>query len=182
MAGKIGQYAQRTDVLVENMLRFAQETPLRFEPIQVRPLIESALQLSRITKIGNLHVDLTEEATCPPVRGDSSQLLHVFLQIIANAVDALEGRDAAAFEIFISPSETQVRIEFTDSGPGVKDPERVFDPFYTTKPVGKGTGLGLSTCYGISSNTRVKSLAATCPKGAPYSRFCSLRCGRILSS
>lgn len=149
MAGKIGQYAQRTDALVENMLRFAQETPLRFEPIQLRPLIESALQLSRITKIANLHVDLTEEGSCPMVRGDSSQLLHVFLQIIANAVDALEGRDGGALEIFIRSSPTHARIEFVDSGPGVKDPERVFDPFYTTKAVGKGTGLGLSTCYGI---------------------------------
>jgi two-component system NtrC family sensor kinase len=42
-----------------------------------------------------------------------------------------------------------VVILFSDTGPGVKEPHRVFDPFYTTKPVGKGTGLGLSICYGI---------------------------------
>jgi two-component system NtrC family sensor kinase len=76
-------------------------------------------------------------------------LLHVFLQIIANAIDALEESSGGSFEIFIRRSETQVCIEFADSGAGLKEPERVFEPFYTTKPVGKGTGLGLSTCYGI---------------------------------
>jgi CheY-like chemotaxis protein len=47
--------------------------------------------------------------------------------------------------------EDRLIVEFKDSGPGVKDASRVFDPFYTTKPVGKGTGLGLSICYGIVS-------------------------------
>jgi two-component system NtrC family sensor kinase len=60
-------------------------------------------------------------------------------------------------------------IEFTDSGPGVKDASRVFDPFYTTKPVGKGTGLGLSICYGIVSEhggtIRVRNVP---PRGASF--------------
>jgi len=42
-----------------------------------------------------------------------------------------------------------VIVLFSDNGPGIKEPHRVFDPFYTTKPVGKGTGLGLSICFGI---------------------------------
>jgi two-component system NtrC family sensor kinase len=63
----------------------------------------------------------------------------------------------------------QVFIEFTDSGPGVQDASRVFDPFYTTKPVGKGTGLGLSICYGIitehGGTIRVRNQAT---KGASF--------------
>lgn len=149
MAGKIGQYAQRTDLLVDNMLHFAQETPLRLAPLELKPLVESALHLSRIEKLPNVRVEILEESACPPVRGDSSQLLHVFLQLISNAMDALEESGAGSFTVAIRPDGERVTLEFADSGPGIKEPRRVFEPFYTTKPVGKGTGLGLSTCYGI---------------------------------
>lgn len=149
MAGKIAQYALRTDALVDNMLHFAQETPLRLAPVEVKPLIESALHLSRVAKLPHVRVELAEQGTCPPVRGDSSQLLHVFLQLISNAIDALEEVGGGTFDIVIRPSGSQLLLEFADSGPGFKELHRVFEPFYTTKPVGKGTGLGLSTCYGI---------------------------------
>ena len=149
MAGKIGQYALRTDVLVDNMLHFAQETPLRLAPLDVKPLLESALHLSRIAKLPNVRADLVQEGNCPLVRGDSNQLMHVFLQLISNAVDALEEAGGGTFDIAIRPSGSQLILEFADSGPGLREPQRVFEPFYTTKPVGKGTGLGLSTCYGI---------------------------------
>jgi signal transduction histidine kinase len=149
LAGKIGQYAERTDALVENMQRFAQETPLQLAPVEVKPLLESALHLSRIDKLKNVRVELQAEAACPLVLADSSQLLHVFLQIISNAMDALEEVGGGELVISIRPCEPQVCIQFSDTGPGLRHPEHAFEPFFTTKPVGKGTGLGLSTCYGI---------------------------------
>jgi len=149
LAGKIGQYAERTDALVENMQRFAQETPLELAPVEVTPLLESALHLSRIDRLTNIRVKLEADPACPPVLADSSQLLHVFLQIISNATDALEEVGGGELEISIRPCNPQVCIQFSDTGPGLLHPEHAFEPFFTTKPVGKGTGLGLSTCYGI---------------------------------
>jgi signal transduction histidine kinase len=149
LAGKIGQYAERTDALVEDMQRFAQETPLQLAPVEVQPLLENALHLSRINRLQNIRVQLEAEGTCPPVLADSSQLLHVFLQIISNAMDALEEVGGGELVISIRPCEPQVCIQFADTGPGIRHPEHAFEPFFTTKPVGKGTGLGLSTCYGI---------------------------------
>ena len=149
LAGKIGQYAERTDALVENMQRFAQETPLKLAPVEVKPLLESALHLSSIEKVRNVVVRMEAEPVCPPVLADSSQLLHVFLQIISNAMDALEEVGGGELTISIRPCEPQVCIQFSDTGPGLSHPEHAFEPFFTTKPVGKGTGLGLSTCYGI---------------------------------
>ena len=149
LAAKIGQYAQRTDALAENMQRFAQETPLQLAAVEVKPLVESALHLSRINKLPDLRVEVCEEGSCPAVLADSSQLLHVFLQIISNAIDALQEVGGGELTIHIRPCEPQVCIQFADTGPGIQHPEHVFEPFFTTKPVGKGTGLGLSTCYGI---------------------------------
>jgi signal transduction histidine kinase len=149
MAGKVGQYAQRTDLLVDNMLHFAQEAPIRLAPVEIKPLLESALQLSRIAKLPNVQVDLTQENDCPPVRGDSSHLLRMFLELLSNAVDALQEVNGGLLEIKIRRADSLVVVEFLDSGPGFKNAGRVFEPFYTTKEIGKGTGLGLSTCYGI---------------------------------
>ena len=149
MAGKIGQYAQRTDVLVDNMLHFAKETPLCLAPLDIKAVLESALHLNRVAKLPQIRVDLTHEGECPLVRGDSSQLLLVFLQLISNAVDALSETQGGTLDISLRTSGTNLLLEFADSGPGIKEPQRVFEPFYTTKPVGKGTGLGLSICYGI---------------------------------
>ena len=63
-------------------------------------------------------------------------------------MDALE-ESGGLLEITAQRHDSEVVLQFSDNGPGLRDPERVFDPFYTTKPVGKGTGLGLSAVYGV---------------------------------
>jgi two-component system, NtrC family, sensor kinase len=90
------------------------------------------------------------EPRLPAVTADPHQLEQVFLNIINNAVDAmLEFSKGGKLRVHVFAEDGKVHAEFQDSGPGIKEPNRIFDPFYTTKSVGKGTGLGLSICYGI---------------------------------
>ena len=97
----------------------------------------------------NIRIELQTAATIPAVRGDPNQLLQVFFNIINNAVDAMEEVGGGTLTVRTLSERENVVVTFSDTGPGVSEPRLVFDPFYTTKPVGKGTGLGLSICYGI---------------------------------
>jgi C4-dicarboxylate-specific signal transduction histidine kinase len=73
----------------------------------------------------------------------------VFVQLVENALDALEDAGGGVLKLSAQRHGEQVSVQFADSGPGIREPHRVFDPFYTTKPIGKGTGLGLSAVYGV---------------------------------
>ena len=149
MTEKIGDAARRTNSLVESMLSFAQEMPVNRSNVNLRSLLESAVNLTRAERRHRVRVEIEELETVPLVEADANQLIQVFVQIIDNAIDAMEGNESGLLTIAIGSEHDRVEIRFTDTGAGLQDPRRVFEPFYTTKPVGKGVGLGLSTCYGI---------------------------------
>jgi signal transduction histidine kinase len=149
MAEKIVNQAHRTDALLNNMLSFACESPLEIAPVDLTQLLSAAIALTRVGRNAHLQLEIKSEGAIPKVAADSSRILQVFLQIIGNAVDAMEEMSSGTLLITLRVVNQQVEVEFADSGIGVQEPERVFDPFYTTKAVGKGIGLGLSTCYGI---------------------------------
>ncbi len=150
IATKIRDQARRTKTLVTNLLSFARQVPPERKPLDVNAVVSSAIQLRQLALRGkNITIELRTEPVLPGVRGDSNQLLQVFFNIISNAVDAMEEIGHGALNVRTLRDRANVVIEFSDTGPGIKEPHLVFDPFYTTKPVGKGTGLGLSICYGL---------------------------------
>jgi two-component system NtrC family sensor kinase len=145
------QEAQRTRVIVQNLLSFARQMPAQREPLQVNSVLRQTMKL-RAYDFSNHGVELIEDYVedLPAVIGDPSQLQQVFLNIINNAYDAVqETRRAGKIKIATAHRDGRVEISFRDNGPGISKMDRIFDPFFTTKEVGKGTGLGLSICYGI---------------------------------
>jgi two-component system NtrC family sensor kinase len=149
MTSKIAQYAARTNVLADSMLSFARETPHQKTSIDVNALLQRALALNRTIENSGIRTKLALEQNAATVLADTGQILQVFMHVISNAVDAMEHSAHKDLLISTKLSGNRMVIEFADSGSGLQQPERVFEPFYTTKPVGKGVGLGLSTCYGI---------------------------------
>ncbi len=145
------QEAQRTKQIVQNLLSFARQMPPQKKPVHLNSILRRTVQL-RAYDLHNHGVEVVEQLDqeLPSVIGDSHQLQQVFLNILNNAYDAVrESGRPARIEIMTARLGEFVEVSFRDNGGGIENPDRIFDPFYTTKEVGKGTGLGLSICYGI---------------------------------
>jgi PAS domain S-box-containing protein len=149
--GKMFKQAQRTHRVVQNLLSFARQRKPERSEVDVRKVLEETLTLRDYDlKVNNIDVQKDLGADPALVVADPHQIEQVFLNIINNAVDAvLETGRPGKLKIKVYCEKGDVCAQFADDGPGIKDPKRIFDPFYTTKSVGKGTGLGLSICYGI---------------------------------
>ena len=148
---KLFKQAQRTHRVVQNLLSFARQRKPQRDEVDIRKILEETLALRDYDlKINNIKVERDIPSEPALVVADPHQIEQVFLNVINNAVDAiLETGRSGKLKIQILNVGGHVCTQFTDDGAGIKDPKRIFDPFYTTKSVGKGTGLGLSICYGI---------------------------------
>ena len=145
------QEAERTKVIVQNLLSFARQMPVQRKPVQLNAVLRRTLQLRSYDFVSH-GLEIVERLSedLPEIVGDSHQLQQVFLNILNNAYDALgETRRPGRIEIESCHRDGFVEVLFRDNGPGIAFPDRIFDPFFTTKEVGRGTGLGLSICYGI---------------------------------
>lgn len=147
LARKIQEQARRTKTLVGNLQSFAREVPGERTLLDINTIVSNAVQLRSLDRRECTRIEIQAESVLPAVRGDANQLTHVFFHIVNNAIDAMEEK-GGVLTIKTMRDRGNVVVLFSDTGPGILEPNRVFDPFYTTKPAGKGTGLGLSICYG----------------------------------
>ena len=147
---KIVNQARRTGDLVANLLSFAQQAPGEKTSVDVGVLLTRASHMLESRRApGKIQVRLSIGKDFPRASANANQLFQVFVEIIENAMDAVEEAGGGSLDITAATQSSDLILKFSDTGPGIREPHRVFDPFYTTKPVGKGTGLGLSAVYGV---------------------------------
>jgi signal transduction histidine kinase len=141
---------ERTNTLVRDLRTFSRLDQPELMPADLHEALDSTLNLLR-SKLSGIEV-VREFGDIPEVECLAGQMNQVFMNLIANAADALDGSGAITIRSQILEPE-RVVIEIEDDGCGIegKDLERIFDPFFSTKAVGQGTGLGLSISYGIVS-------------------------------
>jgi PAS domain S-box-containing protein len=165
--GKLFKQAQRTHRVVQNLLSFARQRKPQRDEVDIRKVLDETLALRDYDlKINNIQVTLESPSEPAMVVADAHQIEQVFLNVINNAVDAiLETGRSGKLKIRVHSINGNICTQFADDGAGIKDPKRIFDPFYTTKSVGKGTGLGLSICYGIVKEHGGDITANNAPEG-----------------
>jgi len=131
-----------------------------------RTLIEEAMVLMRFRlRAAEARITLDLPAPCPPIWVDPGQLKQVLINLILNALDAMEHAAEKTLQIRARVDAQAVTIEIQDTGEGIPPDRlnRIFDPFYTTKAMDKGTGLGLSVCLGIVKQHHGSILAESTP-------------------
>jgi signal transduction histidine kinase len=138
---------ERVKRIVQDLRTFSRTDQAELQQVSLNDEIDRTLALIEPRLKGNQVV--RDYGELPPVRCFAGQLNQVFLNLLMNSCDALEGRGTIRIQTRAAPAG--VVLVFEDDGPGMP-PEvlsRIFEPFFTTKAVGKGTGLGLSISHGI---------------------------------
>jgi signal transduction histidine kinase len=171
LSQKIDQQIRRTRTLVSSLLSFAKQAPAEKTLLDINSMVLTAVKLCPPQlRPAPIQVQTSLTPDLPKVFGDSNQLLQVCLHITNNALHAMD-ETGGALTVKTYVHEGWVVLEFSDEGRGIQEPGRVFDPFYTTRPVGQGLGLGLSACYGIIQEHNGRISGQNRPEGGATFRI-----------
>ena len=149
--GKISELAHRMGRIIRNLRAFARQESEPLGDVDVGRVVDTVLELLG-PKIAEAQVDVRwDGADEVIVRGGDVRLQQVVLNLASNGIDAMELSDPRVLTITVAADATRVTLSVRDTGPGITELEKIFDPFYSTKAIGaaEGMGLGLSISYGL---------------------------------
>ncbi|MBL0712480.1 MAG: PAS domain S-box protein [Desulfosarcina sp.] len=153
--GRILRNAERCKDTVKELLEFARQTRHEMRPLDInRAIVRTLFLLENQTLFQNIEIVRQLDEDIPPVCGDGQQLNHLFMNIILNAAQAMEGRGTLTISTRRGANDGPAHIAIADTGPGIPPDviPHIFEPFFTTKEEGQGTGIGLSLVYSIVEN------------------------------
>jgi signal transduction histidine kinase len=164
--------AERCRDTVKELLEFARQTRHEMRPLDInRAITRTLFLLENQSLFQNITIDRQLSGKVPTVQGDAQQLNHMFMNIILNAAQAMEGHGTLSLSTRLGETGNNVVIEIADTGPGIPEDilPHIFEPFFTTKEEGEGTGIGLSLVYGIVENHEGKIRAVNnTPSGTRF--------------
>lgn len=149
---RISEQSTRMGRIIKNLRSFARKESEPLNPLDILDVIASSIGLAE-QRISDAGITVKQTGFTKPVlvRVGQVRLQQVVVNLLSNAIDAVADRAQKVITIDLSQDPSQVFVKISDTGSGLNDIERVFEPFYTTKEIGasKGLGLGLSISYGI---------------------------------
>ncbi|MDX8401200.1 MAG: PAS domain S-box protein [Mariprofundaceae bacterium] len=164
LLGRVEALGQRAAEMIQQLLAFARADNVSFRRFDLNGFIREAWRLAQVSVPENINACLDIEDAPMPIEGDMTQIQQMLMNLLANARDALKDcsqpritislRIVVPDDVFLEKHRLKpgryARLSVVDNGEGIKqgDLDRIFEPFYTTKPVGEGSGLGLAMIYG----------------------------------
>jgi PAS domain S-box-containing protein len=142
--------AYRCKGVIDGLLSFSRKSDGTISSVDVNELMKEVLELLRHkSRYDKVTIDFDGCADPPVVKGDAAALRQVFLNLVLNAVQAIDGPGLVAISTAVKGDEVVVRVRDTGSGIAPETLDQIWNPFFTTKSVGQGLGLGLAVSYNI---------------------------------
>ncbi|MBU1627596.1 GHKL domain-containing protein [bacterium] len=149
---QVGIQIERCKRITEGLLNFTRKTERTIQPIKLQEFLPRIVSMvEQRALLENVRIIMKLDSDLPLLMSDPNQLQQVFLNLLNNAIYALRNKDMGEIQITVSKEDSNINFTVSDNGCGIspENMEKIFLPFFTTKPVGQGTGLGLSTVLGI---------------------------------
>jgi two-component system C4-dicarboxylate transport sensor histidine kinase DctB len=163
---------QRIDDLIDRMggitrqlKSYARKGDVEFQPVDVREAVRSALSMMA-PQLGKMSVTISTTMPSEPVviQADTLRLEQIIVNLLRNALDAVRGLPERVIRILLVQGET-ILLSIADNGPGIAEPDKLFEPFYTTKRPGEGLGLGLAISAGFAGEMCGRLIARNAEEG-----------------